>query len=245
MNLVNISKSLGSLDKDEIVKWAIEKKLLPSEQKCKSCKQDYMIIKWKNGEDTPGYPYFYCRNCHSNVSILKNTWFEKTKVPLVKILIICYCFARDFTYEQSLIETSICSNEKTSRSTICDWFNFCRLLCQSSLDRLYDKMGLIGGKGRVVQIDETKVGSRKNNKGRFVEGKWILGMIDLNGQPGDLRLEVLPNNKRDSSTLKELIFKHVKKGSLVKTDDWKAYNFLKKYYNHKKVNHSKNLILKH
>lgn len=59
----------------------------------------------------------------------------------------------------------------------------------------------------------------------------------------DLRLAVCPNNKRDASTLIEIIQQNVKKGSIVHTDEWKAYNTLPSYgYTHRTVNHSVEFI---
>ena len=64
----------------------------------------------------------------------------------------------------------------------------------AALDSEYEKQGLIGGPGHVVEIDECKIGRRKCNRGRMIEGQWIIGMIDLNG---DFRIEICPDNKRD------------------------------------------------
>ena len=33
--------------------------------------------------------------------------------------------------------------------------------------------------GKVVQVDESKVMKRKYNRGRFIEGTWLLGMVDI------------------------------------------------------------------
>ena len=36
----------------------------------------------------------------------------------------------------------------------------------------------IGGPGKVVEIDEAKFGKRKYNRGRLIEGRWVLGGIE-------------------------------------------------------------------
>ena len=106
-----------------------------------------------------------------------------------------------------------------------------------SLDSRYEEEGQIGSPGYVVEIDESKVGKRKYNRGRLREGNWILGMID---RDGGYRLEICPENKRDKETLIPLIKKHVKPGTEIHTDGWAAYKGLEREgYVHEKVNHSK------
>jgi transposase-like protein len=115
--------------------------------------------------------------------------------------------------------------------------------------------GQIGGPGVEVQIDESKIGKRKYNRGRMVDGSWILGMLEIipieqrfrnnnNGRAGGrFRLEICPENKRDAATLIPLIKKHVAKNSIIISDKWGAYARLEEEgYYHKTVNHSENFV---
>ncbi|XP_054089441.1 uncharacterized protein LOC128922540 [Zeugodacus cucurbitae] len=85
-------------------------------------------------------------------------------------------------------------------------------------------VGKIGGPSKKVQIDESKFGKRKYNKGRRVQGHWVLGMVEDGSD--DLRLEVCPDNVRSSEVLIPLIQKHVAEGTIICTDCWKAYDCL-------------------
>ena len=99
----------------------------------------------------------------------------------------------------------------------------------------------LGGEGRTVEVDETKVGRRKNHKGRVVDGSWVFGLIDR--ETGELRLELCPNNKRDAGTLTELIKKHCEPGTLIMSDCWRGYNRLEdEGFQHLTVNHSRFFI---
>lgn len=110
-----------------------------------------------------------------------------------------------------------------------------------ALDKLYEAQGKIGGPGHVVEIDEMKIGHTKYNVGRFKDGHWILGMIDAHSK--DFRLEIIPNNQRNTATLQPLIQKHVERGSVIMTDSWSAYNNLETLgYEHLTVNHSQNFV---
>ena len=59
--------------------------------------------------------------------------------------------------------------------------------------------GPIGGSGHIIECDEMKLGKRKYERGRIVEGSWILGMLDI--ETNEICLEIFPNNKRDKNTL--------------------------------------------
>ncbi|KOB77535.1 Uncharacterized protein OBRU01_03892 [Operophtera brumata] len=74
-------------------------------------------------------------------------------------------------------------------------------------------------------------------RGRRVEGHWILGMIQ--DQSEDLRLEVCKDNVRSAEVLVPLIKKHVAEGTTIHTDFWRAFDCLEGHgFIHGKVNHS-------
>nr|CAH7719933.1 unnamed protein product [Callosobruchus chinensis] len=94
---------------------------------------------------------------------------------------------------------------------------------------------MLGGPGCVVQIDESLFGHRKYERGRVLQGNWVLGIIEDGRE--DVRMVVV--DKRDSDTLIPIIQKHVKPGTTIHTDSWKAYDGLGDAgYVHHKVNHS-------
>jgi transposase-like protein len=158
---------------------------------------------------------------------------------------LTYCFTRQFSYEQALIETSL-DEEITSSETIADWYSYCRELTIVGLDRLYEGTGKIGGPGHIIEIDESKIGKRKYNVGRIVEGQWLLGILDLGtleNPTRKYRIEILPNNQRDGETLLRLINRHVEKESTIVTDCWRGYNGLDADgFNHLTVNHTYNFV---
>ena len=92
-----------------------------------------------------------------------------------------------------------------------------------------------------MEVDETKVGRRKNHKGRVVDGCWVFGLIER--ESGELRLEVCPNNRRDAATLTALIKKHVEPETVIMSDCWRGYTRLDdEGYEHLTVNHSQHFI---
>ena len=62
-----------------------------------------------------------------------------------------------------------------SPNTVSNFMKYFRNLVIETLD---DEDEIIGRPGIVVEIDESKFGKRKYNRGHQVEGVWILGGIE-------------------------------------------------------------------
>ena len=233
------------MNKETCVEWCRDNRLLHREVSCPSC---YSVMVFSPERNS--YGQFRCRRKHRDdkdrvFSITKNTWFDGIRVSIPKAILLTYCFTRQFSYEQALIETSL-DEEITSSETIADWYSYCRELTIVGLDRLYEGTGKIGGPGHIVEIDESKIGKRKYNVGRIVEGQWLLGILDLGtleNPTRKYRIEILPNNQRDGETLLRLINRHVEKESTIVTDCWRGYNGLDADgFNHLTVNHTYNFV---
>ncbi len=87
-----------------------------------------------------------------------------------------------------------------------------------------------------MEIDESKFGKRKYNKGRYVEGHWVFGGIERDSK--DAFMVEVPN--RTAATLLPIIQRYVRPGSIVMSDEWKAYCRISSSLNmsHQTVNHS-------
>lgn len=96
----------------------------------------------------------------------------------------------------------------------------------------------------VAQVDEALIGGKNKNKhadkkiphsqGRSSKGKTtVFGVRGLNGE---VRTKVIPN--ADALTLIPIIEKWIEKGSIMVSDDWRAYRALEQNYFHVVINHS-------
>ena len=96
----------------------------------------------------------------------------------------------------------------------------------------------IGGKNVVVEIDETKLGKRKYNRGHQVEEVCCICGIE---RSAGKRCFVIPVENRNSETIYQILKNNVEEGSIIYTDCWKAYNKPCEDLNftHHTVNHSK------
>ena len=125
-----------------------------------------------------------------------------------------------------------------SSNTICAYFKYFRQLVGDSLDELDF---CIGGEGVEVELDESKFGKRKYNRGHAVEGVWVLGGVE---RTSERKVFLVSVHDRSQETLEDVISKHVFPGSIILTDLWKGYSGLSKHfdYTHNTVNHSRNFI---
>lgn len=233
-NLFSLSSSLSTREKT--LQWLRDVGLIPTERYCPKYKKKMVLY-----ESRLCCGQFICqkKNKHRHsATVAENTWFERCHTSPMTCILITYCFSVNFTFEQTLRECSVIEGQSLSSETVADRFSFCREVCLLSLDREFDQEGNIGGDGIVVEVDECKIGRRKYQKSRVVEGSWILGMIERR-HPKNYRLEICPDNKRDNNTLIDLIKKHVAIGTTIHSDCWKGYLDLKLHgYQHDTVNHS-------
>lgn len=99
---------------------------------------------------------------------------------------------------------------------------------------------ILGGPDIIeVQIDESKFGKRKNNRGQRVEGVWVFGMVEkkANGRAGKVFMSIVPDRKAD--TLIPLIQQYIVPGTRVISDCHGPYMRLRNLgFDHIAVNHS-------
>lgn len=243
--------SIHLVNQETALKWVVDKKLLPAKKECRNCSKDMSL---KFGSKVGPLGAFVCKNrscCLRDKQIArsKDTWFSHTHLSVSEVMSLTYSFARLESYQIAKFEAASdayfdgMNTLLLSNHTIADWYTFCRKIVIDSFDQKLTNLGLIGGPGIVVQIDESKFGKRKYHKGRRVLGHWVLGMIANESE--DLRIEICPisddcpEGGRSTEDLVPLIKKHVAFGSIIHTDSWRAYRSLvNNGYTHKIVNHS-------
>ena len=179
MNLFTLAKT-HLRDRETCLNWIREEgMLLPKEIPCPRYRakgQDKIMAFEDHGSGR-----YICNENHGNrgrltITATQGSWFENVKIPPQKVILLVYCFANKYHYDQTIRESSI-GDTTTSSATVADWYSYCREVCMCALDSRYEEEGQIGP-GHVVEIDESKAGKRKYNRGRLREGYWVLRMID-------------------------------------------------------------------
>jgi len=98
---------------------------------------------------------------------------------------------------------------------------------------------MLGGLNVIVEIDEAKVRKRKYHRRRIIKGQWVSDAIErISG-----KMFIVPIKDRISSTLLDVIYRRIARGSIIHSDCWRAYNTLNDNgYTHYTVNHSENFV---
>lgn len=97
----------------------------------------------------------------------------------------------------------------------------------------------IGGPNTILQLNETYVVKRKYNRGRLVRASSLAGGIIQDMK--EIFVEI--TSKRDPATLDDIVKRHVLRGTIIHTYNWKGYgNINNLCFVHKAVNHSLNFV---
>ena len=173
---------------------------------------------------------FRCKHplCRAARSGFTGTFFARHKAPVNRIVEAAYFWLAKSTNKQIETYTGM------SNVTVSSLVNYFREHVADTLDEIDF---VIGGQGVTVEIDETKLGKRKYNKGHRVEGVWVLVGVERS-EERKIFLRILPN--RTAKTLEEMILRHVLPGTTIITDCGRGYNTLESHgYIHQTVNHSR------
>jgi hypothetical protein len=166
--------------------------------------------------------------CRKKMSIYSGSFFANNKLPANEVLFIAYFWLLGLTHKQIMQATG------HGEHAITDYLALFRDVIQDDV-RSEDQR--IGGTEIEVEIDESKFGKRKYNKGHHVEGVWIFGGVE---RTEERRMFAVIVQDRTEKTLLDIRRKYVKPGSIIISDCWAAYNNIEEKLNmeHLTVNHS-------
>ncbi|XP_039306916.1 uncharacterized protein LOC120358142 [Solenopsis invicta] len=226
-------------NKQQLIDFLIFHNLISSEITCPRCNNIVTINKEKL--------LFYCRKvyyeknkhkknvkrqCDFKASAKVDTWFSKSKLNLETVCRLTAYYIMLRPPRQQFL----CTELQISEHSVVDWISFCREVCINWAEKKSTKLG---GPNIIVEIDEAKIGKRKNNCGRIIEGKWIFGGYER----GTKKVFLVPVPDRTQATLLHLIKEWILPGTTIMSDCWKSYNCLNSEgFQHLTVNHSMNFV---
>ena len=148
-------------------------------------------------------------------SIREGSWFENANLSLEEMIKFTYWWCQGLDQWQIKLQLGLGSH------TAVDWDMFCRELCEVTL---FEKREKLGGSGKVVQIDESKIGKRKYHRGHVVEGQWVFGGIEEESR----KCFIVTVEDRTEATLISHIQEWIEPGTTIVSDCWKGYVNLEK-----------------
>lgn len=154
--------------------------------------------------------------CSFKLSLRIGTIFERSRFSITQITNFIALALLPDSPTQSFLESEL----GWAHQSILDWHSIYReVLVDWAVE---NSDGMLGGKGKFVEIDETTVGKRKYDRGRLVEGQCLLAGIERKSN----KMFILPLENRKKETLIKIIQEHILPGTTIITDFWKSYNEL-------------------
>lgn len=211
------------------------------------CRKLLEIQRWKGQIECPhcsdnrkiyitnrGYK---CSTCMKKFSVTVGTPLENTKLPLRLWFAAIYLHTSNKKGVSSYyISRMLGCTQGTA------WFLLHRIR-EMMKDKSADLLR------NVVEIDETFIGGKRENKHKkqreelskhgegYVNMAPVVGMIERSGK---IRLITIPGHKVNGEILKPLVYENVAKGTVVITDGFGGYYGLKKDFSHEVLQKSKN-----
>jgi transposase-like protein len=194
----------------------LEQKLWKNGCVCPHCKCD-KTYRYKDGK------LHKCSGCLKQFQVTTNTIYAQSNLPLQKWFLAFYLIA---THKKGI--SSIQLSKALGITQKSAWYLAHKirymLLHNTVMKPLKD----------IVECDETYVGGKMRGKrGRGSTNKTpVFGMLQRGGN-----LIIMPVENAKRVTIEPLIYKHVKIGTKIMTDEWWAYTKLSRSYKHEVVQH--------
>ena len=145
-----------------------------------------------------------------------------------------------YLYSREVTNVKFCYREINMNKNTYVWW--CQKIREVMADCVLKQAcnGSIGGFDKTVEISESCFTRSKYNKGRKFPQQRVFGGIERESK----EVFLVKVKKRDRYTLEPLIKKHIKIGTHIISDTYRAYNKIKDIpgYTHSTVNHRKNFV---
>jgi transposase-like protein len=209
------------------------------------CGREMKLISW-DPDGNKRIPYRWeCPDSKHRIrfTLLKYSWFEGMKISPRVALELIYMWTKDVSVKFASEELEL------SENSISEWFGRCReLVVLDMLEGLESGSGntnelpedeKLGGKNRIVEMDEAKFGKSKYHRGTYRDGIWVIGIVDR--VTGMIYLQ--PVESRNEQTCVWVSKRYIKENSFVFTDMWGGYTNLNDHgFNHYDVNHERHFV---
>ncbi|KAK3895144.1 hypothetical protein Pcinc_001110 [Petrolisthes cinctipes] len=177
------------------------------------------------------------KRCNFYSAFNKGSFLNNSKLDEWKILgFVTLWVRRDFKHWHAVERLQI--NKQTS----VDW----RSMCSEVTINWFENQPQIGGPNIVVEIDETLITRAKYGVSRIPKQVWLFGGIERISKKRfviPLIDEQCTPEKRSKDILIPYIIKYIRQGSIIYSDEWRAYSTLyREGFRLATINHSQNFV---
>ncbi|MEQ1931655.1 MAG: IS1595 family transposase [Parvularculaceae bacterium] len=187
------------------------------------------------GGESMGAGWFYCEACKDKFTVRSGTVYERSHVPLHKWLLAFRLMASS---KKGISAHQLHRTLNVTYKTA--WFMAHRI--REAMAPAKGKADPLGGKGKIVEADETAIGGKERNKHRHKRNKKNIGMhgkqiaFSLVERGGKVRSFHVANVTGE--TLRPIIVTQIDRASKFMTDEASQYRPVgKEFAYHGKVNH--------
>lgn len=227
---------INSDNKENVIMYLRQKNILQYSLNCLTCSSIMRQVKRRGAPD--GFAFrcnnLSCSKYQHHRSIRSESVLEDIKIPLNKFIHFIYLYSIE-TCQKNIQEII-----GLSRSTIYTLLKKIR----ARISMYFENNNiLLGGPNLLVQIDESKFNFNvKAHRGHVpTTPVWVFGIVDTSYQPARGFMKIVEQRNRE--TLLSIIQAHVRPGSIIHSDEWRAYSNLNELqYTHGTVCHKYHFV---
>lgn len=200
-----------------------------------ACFKYLIAMRWPNGFKCPKCGHteaytlrrrklFQCKSCKHQTSVTAGTVFHKLRQPLTKLFLAIYLISTN-KKGISALELQRKIGLKSYQTAWTLQHKLRKAMKSSNSFPLTDP----------VEVDETYIGGKRHGKaGRGAENKALVAVaVETRDKKRMGRTYLSPIENAGKEELCQFVEKHVKPGTIVKTDGWISYQDLASNYIHK------------
>jgi transposase-like protein len=175
---------------------------------------------------------FLCNDCRDKFTCRTGTVMERSHIPLHKWLLAIHLMS---TSKKGMSAHQLMRNLGFG-SYRTAWFLAHRIR-EAMTDLAPNANGPLGGKDKIVEVDETYVGGKSKNRAhrKPAPKKAVVSLIERDGRVASFHIANVT-----AETVRPIIVKHVSRSSSLMTDESNVYTKLgREFTSHQKVDHSR------